>query len=932
MTTKELAHPLTPLDDDAVREVAARLKAPSRLSREQRRSWIADLYASNPRAVLDALQRADLIVCLDAWRHRSARGELRLDGQKGAPVKELRAVAQSVWIDRWAPTRDGEPSPASPRVTAARVWTALDVVRAIRAKDQPEVAAADDAESVKVVTPAYDVVETRLGAASRDERRVALEDFQQEAVTALRASLARGDRALLCLPTGGGKTRTALALLLEDVVAAGRRVVWVTHRLDLLDQVHDDIRDLAWCVAQRRARFAISHVGGGAADTRGDFILASAMTLVRNRDALREIARQPDLDVVVYDEAHRLLAPGTLDAMRELLTKGRKLLTLTATPFRRDEAETEELRRVLGPVTYEKTFVELVRAGFLARPEFFQQVLRSTAAVPWSEGDASAGPRDDFTRDELSAIARTPGRDQEIVDHWRSRRAKYRKTLVFACDIEHAEHLAKTFADDGTEARALHSGMPSDARREALRWFRDHTGSPVLVNVGILTEGANIPDTRTVLLARPTLSRVLYLQMIGRGARGPRACPGKETFCVIDCVDNFGLHGPVTAGTAVMRELDAATATLAALDAPRRSTPPAPVGVTARSNADRAEDFTTIAFALATKARGEAPAAAGLVRRSCEALFGVTSPAPDFVGRVPDDVLRAAASHLAEGQPHEQRAAVMDHLLRVVMADQVVDTHEREVLGVVAPTLGMSTTALEDRLAAIDAAPGSRAEELAQQESSGTNTCRVCRTVWPDDAAFCGECGSKLAASHAGRRVDPREGYAFEEWFAKQLKGLGFDDVRKNPVAHDGPGRLDFVVSHGGRQMELELKHIGPRSEVFHWSQHQVGQAQRRAGDGYHLVIGRRIGEDRYDLFWCARPHEVFRERVREIRHRYERTHAVTHTPGADVWGTKPPSVEPDGGRHTLEFVVEVTERDYEALRKEGTGFDPLVRWRDMAS
>ena len=387
-----------------------------------------------------------------------------------------------------------------------------------------------------------------------------LADFQQEAVDALERHFIRegGKAGILCLPTGGGKTRTALDWLFSAHIARGKRVLWITHRVDLLNQVHEEIRRLAWLLDKKRERFTISRYQGHHHDLTGDVVLASIQTLTRRKATAALVGRAGEVGVVCFDEAHRSVARKWRKALERVATGlNVPLLGLTATPFRASEQGTATLQSIYGfnPI-YHRTFRDLIVNGFLARPIFMRQTMNSTKGFRVKASEvARANKMGDLPQELLGRLARDPKRNAEIVEHWASRRHLYGKTLVFACQIDHAEKLADLFRQQGADAACLHSKLDGDERMRRLARFKSD-GMEVLVNVGILTEGANIPDTRTILMARPTMSEVLYLQMIGRGARGPRTVPGKNEFYVIDCVDNFERHGlKLATGQDVVGEL-----------------------------------------------------------------------------------------------------------------------------------------------------------------------------------------------------------------------------------------------------------------------------------------------------------------------------------------------------------------------------------------
>lgn len=373
---------------------------------------------------------------------------------------------------------------------------------------------------------------------------------------------AKNRRGMLCLPTGGGKTRTSMHWLLTRQVAKSKRILWLTHRVELLDQVRNEIARASWLLDGCKDTLRVSRAYGGHKDFTGDVVLASTHTLIALDDvSLAGLghAKHP-FGMVVYDEAHRAAAPKTLAALDGWTREDPRLpmLGLTATPFRRTEEGTVVLHGFFGaePIHVVHTH-DLIQAGFLARAVHHRQAMRSTESFRLSPAELSESHRgQDYPLSVLRRLARHEQRNHEIVNHWVANRSQFGKTIAFACDIAHAEGLAELFQHRGVAAAAIHSELPKDRRSELMRAFR--AGElELLTNVDVLTEGTDVPDTRCILLARPTTSPVLYRQMIGRGMRGPNACPGKTRFAVIDCVDNFYRHGLSNVCAEVMAELGA---------------------------------------------------------------------------------------------------------------------------------------------------------------------------------------------------------------------------------------------------------------------------------------------------------------------------------------------------------------------------------------
>lgn len=225
-----------------------------------------------------------------------------------------------------------------------------------------------------------------------------------------------------------------------------QRVLWIAHRLELLDQVHHELRSLGAQLPEGTS-FSISRVQGEDRELRGDVVIASNATLLQQRPS-RSALDSPSmpLGIVVFDEGHHAVAEQTWRYLEQLMGSDVHLLSLTATPFRSERGGTEKLRALLGDVVHEQSFRSLVKEGFLAEPLFVRQVLRSTAAFSLSAMEQKALERaEDFSSETLRRIAGTPGRDKEIVEHWQQQRNEFGKTIVFACDIDHAERLARRF-------------------------------------------------------------------------------------------------------------------------------------------------------------------------------------------------------------------------------------------------------------------------------------------------------------------------------------------------------------------------------------------------------------------------------------------------------------------------------------------------------
>ncbi len=144
----------------------------------------------------------------------------------------------------------------------------------------------------------------------------------------------------------------------------------------------------------------------------------------------------------------------------------------------------------------------------------------------------------DFTPEALRELGGNNSRNRTIVEHWLANRERFGKTIVFACDLAHADALEKLFRARGVEACAIHSGYDNAENRASLQAFHDGRVE-IILGVAMLTLGIDVPDAQTVVLARPTHSDILYAQMIGRGAR---RTPTKTSFHIVEFTDNVENH------------------------------------------------------------------------------------------------------------------------------------------------------------------------------------------------------------------------------------------------------------------------------------------------------------------------------------------------------------------------------------------------------
>lgn len=349
-----------------------------------------------------------------------------------------------------------------------------------------------------------------------------LRPYQRQQLADVAGSLRSGVRRLLVqLPTGGGKTVEIGAIVLAASLA-GLRVLILATRTRLVSQIRErlDTFDVRYGVIAASLP-ALNNAAMGVQ-------VASADTLYR-RCVVDERRPLPAADIVIFDEAHLAVADSRLKVLDSYPDAIR--LGFSATPARKSGrglgAAFEQI--VAGP-----TIGELIAMGMLVRPRIFNTPIVSAdelKALPKTAGDFSEGA--------LGALLARPKLVGDVVSNW-LRLAAGRRTVIFACNKAHGQQLTQELCRTGVAAELL-TDQDEEDQREAVIARLEAGTTTVVVNCFLMSYGTDIPAVECIVLARPTRSLVMYLQMIGRGLR---PAPGKDHCLVIDhgrCVENLGL-------------------------------------------------------------------------------------------------------------------------------------------------------------------------------------------------------------------------------------------------------------------------------------------------------------------------------------------------------------------------------------------------------
>ena len=341
---------------------------------------------------------------------------------------------------------------------------------------------------------------------------IALRPYQLAAVESARRAIAgRKRRLILLAPTAAGKTVIASGII-ESAVSRGKTVLFLAHRKELIQQAsaqidafgidHGIIMSNHW---RRRPGLQVQ--------------VASVQTLAQR--AL------PPADLVIIDEAHLSLAKTYTDLIAAY--SDAVILGLTATPLRADGKPLGAVYQEIIPVS---SVQQLMRMGFLVRPRHFAPSRPDLTKIGHKGGDYDEG--------QLSDAMDKPDLIGNIVDHWRSA-ALGRTTAVFAVRIQHSKNIVAQFIAAGVRAEHVDGTTPARLRDQILSRFASGE-TTVVSNVGVFTEGYDNPRISAIVLARPTESLTLYLQMGGRGLRiHPES--GKQDCIILDHAGCAHAHG-----------------------------------------------------------------------------------------------------------------------------------------------------------------------------------------------------------------------------------------------------------------------------------------------------------------------------------------------------------------------------------------------------
>lgn len=370
------------------------------------------------------------------------------------------------------------------------------------------------------------------------------------------------NNTMVHMPTGSGKTKTSITAIIDFMrhkSPLNTTVIWLAHSDELCEQAIQSFDEL-WknfglleCKIWRMwGGFKIKNYEG----TGLNFIVSSFQTSFKwlssgkDEDFTSFMQLQDKCDLLIVDEAHMSTAPTYKAVIENIASIGTKRIGLTATPGRHhinaDFEETEGLSEF-----YDRQIIKMTDDGgnaldnpieFLQKKEILSKInskiIQGTNTTLSQNQVAEISSKLELPESILTQVSKDQKRflnvAREVFDYAKT---KKKQTLVFCPSKDNALLLNTFLNDKGCKSAAITSDLEMSERQRKLKLFKENK-IQVITNFNVLTTGFDAPNIEVVVIARPTLSVVLYSQMIGRGLRG-RKVGGTEEILLIDVDDNF---------------------------------------------------------------------------------------------------------------------------------------------------------------------------------------------------------------------------------------------------------------------------------------------------------------------------------------------------------------------------------------------------------
>lgn len=341
---------------------------------------------------------------------------------------------------------------------------------------------------------------------------IQLRDYQKEAIDIIMQCKNRG---LIVLPTGSGKTIifSKISSLIKN------RVLIVVPSTELREQTIDKLKMID-------SSLDIGSVQAQLDEVDSKIIVSTRQSLTHKKsNRIERMLQNGDFELVIFDEIHQ--AVGQVKKIINKINKNAKILGFTATPFN------IELFDIFPEIIYQKTLLDMIMKDYLIEPK----ALMITTNTNISNVKTVAG---EFNQKQLEQVVNNEERNKLIVEAYKKYASDRKSTIVFATGIDHSRALSEIFNEYGIYCKSIDSTLEKEDREKILQEFKSGK-LPVLCNCNILSTGFDHPPIDCIMFCRPTKSKTLYVQILGRGLRvSPET--NKENCLVIDFNDITKKH------------------------------------------------------------------------------------------------------------------------------------------------------------------------------------------------------------------------------------------------------------------------------------------------------------------------------------------------------------------------------------------------------
>jgi len=342
--------------------------------------------------------------------------------------------------------------------------------------------------------------------------------YQERDLASIIAEIEAGFNVMYQLPTGGGKSVVTGEFVHHH---HEKQILVLAHRRELILQLEDKLS------TDKVVPGVL--IGDIQRNLDSNVLIGSVQTLSRD-NRLQGILNK-SWDIVIVDEAHHLRTPSYDKILDHLLTlnPNLRILGLSATPYRYDK---KEFTKYIQKLIISESVDSLISQGYLSK---FRTFVTSIGDID-SEVEKSG---EDYNATQLSQYMRKQFFLDHLVTQYKTK-GESRQCLIYCVDKKHATSVEETFINAGlTSVKQIIAETPTVEREQILQDYKDGK-LDIIISIGTLTEGTDLPDTGCVLVARPTESLVLFHQIGGRGMRPSTKYPD---LIFLDCAGVTVKHG-----------------------------------------------------------------------------------------------------------------------------------------------------------------------------------------------------------------------------------------------------------------------------------------------------------------------------------------------------------------------------------------------------